>query len=79
MKIKTTCICPPIPDRSHDWACYDSDSYDANFDYEADRYVSSSIVGYGETEDDAIIDFVRSLIERQGIDIQTFQWIAGYR
>ncbi|HEU5019651.1 MAG TPA: hypothetical protein VFT69_16960 [Pseudolabrys sp.] len=45
-KIVTTCICPPIPDRSHDWCAH----YDG--EEEAGGY------GYGTTEAEAVQDFI---------------------
>lgn len=70
MNIKTSCVCPPIPTRRFDWACYDEDTYDADFDYELGRYVSSSIVGHGETEEESIIEFVRDTLWHFDVDIR---------
>lgn len=47
-KIVTTCICPPIPVRQLDWCAH----YDG--EEEAGNY------GYGETEAEAIRDFVEN-------------------
>jgi hypothetical protein len=62
MKIRTICICPPIPVRHFDWACYDESAYDA--DWDGEKYISSSIVGRGETEEEAIIEFVRNTLDK---------------
>jgi hypothetical protein len=70
MNIKTTCVCPPIPVRHFDWACYDESTYDADYDYEAGHYVSFSIVGRGETEEEAVIEFVRDTLWHFDVNIR---------
>lgn len=50
-KIKTVCFCPPIPDRSSDWAAYDDNTYDGAPD------AGPQVVGWGETEEEAVADF----------------------
>ena len=50
MPIEATYICPPIPDRSHDWQ--------ARFDwFDGDE---DQPVGYGETEESAVIDLLKN-------------------
>ncbi len=61
MKIRTVCQCPPIPTTEYDWACYDESTYDA--DWDGERFISSCNVGYGPTEEEAIISFVRTLLD----------------
>jgi hypothetical protein len=46
MKIKTSNICPPIPDRRYDWCAWDDS-----------RGEDCSPYGYGRTEDEAIANF----------------------
>jgi hypothetical protein len=67
MKIETTPVYPPIPVRSFDWACYDSDSYDADWDGEG--YVSTSPRGEGETEEEAIVNWFLSYLDKEGISV----------
>lgn len=50
MKIKTTCICPPIPDRSADWCAVDENTYEGG-----------SPMGFGATEQEAIDDLLEQL------------------
>lgn len=51
MKIKTVCICPPIPNRSFDWVAYDDDGDE------------SGPYGWGATEQEAIDDLKELLPE----------------
>jgi hypothetical protein len=53
MGIITTFVCPPIPDRSHDWH--------AHFDWQDADDLSCE--GYGETEESAVCDLLRSAAE----------------
>ena len=53
MKISTSCICPPIPTRNFDWTAIDSDTYDGE----------GCLQGFGPTEEDAIIDLVRQIVD----------------
>ena len=48
MKIKTSYVYPPIPDRSHDWCAYDDDTYDG----------PGSTLGWGQTREEAIADLL---------------------
>jgi hypothetical protein len=59
MKIVTHFAHPPIPDRRFDWAAYDDDTYDVDFDQ--DGYFSHSPVGYGATEAEAVADLMSQL------------------
>lgn len=54
MKIRTSYIYPPIPDRRFDWCAYDDDTFDG----------PGCKVGYGETEQAAVAD----LLEQQEED-----------
>ena len=73
MKIKTECICPPIPTRHYDWACYDENTYDmTGYDGETDQPFSSCIVGYGPTEEVAIHNFVIALLVAADIFMEEF-------
>lgn len=45
------CVCPPIPDRSHGWMCYDDNTYDGAPD------AGPQAVGWGRTEEEATADF----------------------
>lgn len=51
MKIVTTHVYPPIPERCFDWAAVDDDTYDGAPD------AAHQIVGQGATEAAAILDF----------------------
>ena len=53
MPIVTTYVCPPIPDRSHDWH--------AHFDWQCADDLSCE--GYGETEESAVIDLLSNALE----------------
>jgi hypothetical protein len=48
MKIKTEYFAKPIPSRKFDWSAIDDDTYDG----------PGSPVGYGSTEQEAIIDLI---------------------
>jgi len=64
VRLHTSCVCPPIPTRDFDWCCYDIDTYDIDgFDGERNYPTSSCHVGYGPTEEEAIIAFVRILLD----------------
>ena len=52
MRIKTYNLCPPIPDRRHDWIAYDDENYSGE---------ELDIVGYGATEIDAIRDLLDNI------------------
>lgn len=62
--VRTNYDFPPIPIRSMDWSAWDDDRYDADYDYDAERYVSTSPVGHGATEQEAIADFVEQMSEQ---------------
>ena len=54
MKIRTTYVFPPIPNRSMDWLAIDDDTYDGAPD-------SHCPIGYGATEQEAIDDLLEQL------------------
>jgi hypothetical protein len=56
VKVATEFIYPPIPIRTHDWTAYYPDLYDGAPD------AGTQLVGYGETEADAL----RDLAEQAG-------------
>jgi hypothetical protein len=51
-EIVTRCICPPIPDRRHDWLAYFEDEGEERGNY-----------GYGATEQEAVDDLVENRTE----------------
>jgi hypothetical protein len=59
--IKTNYDFPPIPVRHFDWSAIDSDTYDADFDYELGQYVSKCLMGHGATEAEAIADLLEQI------------------
>lgn len=54
MKIKTSYVYPPIPQRTMDWQAWDDDTYDGAED-------SHSPIGWGATEQEAIDDLKEQL------------------
>lgn len=62
MKIDTSHVFPPIPDRSHDWSAVDSDTYDCDCDQ--DGFFSTHPIGWGATEQEAIADLLEQIEER---------------
>lgn len=58
MRIETTHVYPPIPDRAWDWAAVDADTHDP------DPEARDHVVGRGPTERAAINDLVEQLLER---------------
>lgn len=61
MKIATSYVFPPIPCRSYDWIAVDDDTYDVDCDQ--DGYFSTSPVGHGATEQEAIADMMEQIEE----------------
>ena len=61
MKIRTSFDYPPIPVRNFDWSAIDEDTYDVDCDQ--DGYFSTSPVGHGRTEAEAIADLMEQLEE----------------
>ena len=60
---------PPIPIRSMDWSAVDDDTYDCSYDGEDEtghHWTSSSPVGHGETQAEAIKDLLEQLEESDG-------------
>jgi hypothetical protein len=66
VKLSTSFDYPPIPIRSFDWSCIDSDTFDA--DWDGEQYVTTCPIGRGPTEEAAIIDFVQQLCEKEGVE-----------
>lgn len=58
MKIVTSFIYPPIPDRRFDWQAVDDDSYDG-----ADDSSNRHQIGYGSTEQEAVADLMAQIDE----------------
>jgi hypothetical protein len=56
MKIVTHFDNPPIPIRSMDWSAWDDDNYDCDCDQ--DGFFSTSPIGHGRTEAEAIADLL---------------------
>jgi hypothetical protein len=56
-QIRTENICPPIPDRRHDWTAIFSDTYDGA----DDAGPEFRMIGTGPTEDAAITDLIERL------------------
>lgn len=52
IKVRTSFEYPPIPVLDMDWSAIDDDTYDCDCDQ--DGFFSTSPVGYGKTEQDAI-------------------------
>ena len=61
IKVRTTHEYPPIPVRNMDWSAVDDDTYDVDCDQ--DGYFSTSPVGRGATEDEAIKDLLEQIEE----------------
>lgn len=53
LRIATSCVCPPIPDRRFDWNAVDDSTYDGE----------GCPVGRGATEAEAIADLVQRVCE----------------
>jgi hypothetical protein len=51
VKVTTVCVQPPIPIRDYDWCAYDASTYDGADD------AKGQIVGWGATEEAAVLDF----------------------
>lgn len=63
MKIRTSFVYPPIPDRNFDWSAIDDDTYDCDCDQ--DGFFSRSPIGRGATEQEAIDDLLAQIEERE--------------
>jgi len=63
MTIKTNFDYPPIPVRNLDWSAWDDDTYDCSYEGEDEtgHHWSSSPVGHGATEQEAIDDLLSQL------------------
>ena len=56
MKIRTSYIYPPIPDRRFDWSAVDDETYDGAPDAGRCR-----VIGYGKTEEEAVEDLMEQM------------------
>lgn len=65
MTIKTSFDYPPIPVRNFDWSAIDSDTFDADYDYESGQYVTKCPIGHGATEAEAIQDLLDQIEDKQ--------------
>jgi hypothetical protein len=63
MKIRTSFDYPPIPYRGMDWSAIDDDTYDADCD--EDGFFSTSPIGRGATEQEAIDDLLQQIEDRK--------------
>lgn len=70
MRIHLSAVFPPIPTRNYDWECYDPDTVDGDYDYEAGRFVATYIRGFGPTEEAAIIDFVQNTLWHFDVNVR---------
>lgn len=61
IKVRTTHDYPPIPIRNMDWSAVDDDTYDV--DCHQDGFFSTSLVGRGATEQEAIADLLEQIEE----------------
>lgn len=52
VKVRTNCICPPIPIRKYDWSAVDDSTYDG----------PGCSIGYGRTEQEAIEDLLAQMV-----------------
>lgn len=59
MKIVTSFDYPPIPVRYMDWSALDADTYDCDCDQ--DGYFTTSPIGHGATEQEAIADLLSQI------------------
>jgi len=64
VELSTEFVCPPIPFRGFDWSAIDSNTYDADFDYESGCFTSKSPQGTGATEFEAINDLLDQIEEK---------------
>jgi hypothetical protein len=60
--IKTSFVYPPIPTRNHDWQAYDANTYDCDCD--ENGFFSTSPLGHGATEQEAIADLLQQIEDR---------------
>jgi len=61
VKIHTNHEYPPIPVRNMDWSAVDDDTYDVDCDQ--DGFFSTSPIGRGATEQEAIADLLDQIVE----------------
>lgn len=64
IELNTSFVYPAIPFRSYDWSAIDSNTYDCDYDYNAECWVSKCPQGCGETEIEAINDLLEQIEER---------------
>jgi hypothetical protein len=70
--LKTTCICPPIPTRNYDWCAYDNNTLDADWDGEKYICPKNHFVGYGATEEEAIVAWVQIVLDDADLCLQEY-------
>lgn len=66
IELDVSFVYPPIPIRSFDWCAIDANTYDGDWDGEAECYVSKSAQGEGATKMEAINDLIDQLEEEHG-------------
>lgn len=62
-RIKTDFWMKPGPSRQFDWSAIDDNTYDCDCDQ--DGFFSTSPIGYGATEQEAIDDLIAQIEDRQ--------------
>ena len=62
IRVRTEFEYPPIPVRDMDWSAIDEDTYDVDCDQ--DGFFSTSPVGRGATEQEAITDLLEQIEDR---------------
>lgn len=60
-KVRTDCVCPPIPVRDFDWCAYLADHYDGAEDSRG----LAAVVGTGATEEKAIDELLEQIDDLQ--------------
>jgi hypothetical protein len=61
IRIRTSHEFPPIPVRDFDWSAVNDDTYDCDCDQ--DGFFSTSPIGHGRTEQDAINDLLEQMTD----------------
>lgn len=69
MKLVTSFDCPPIPVRSFDWSAYEEEQMGGICSDPTCSCRDHLIIGHGSTEEDAVKDFVQSLLEHFDISV----------
>ena len=68
VKIKTDCVCPPIPLRHYDWNAIDDNTYDVDFIGGEDDAWKGGMIGHGATESEAVVDLIEQIAARDDVD-----------